>query len=174
MKIVKLCLLTAFLAVFSHYSAAQIFFGSSIDAEASITLGVDVRIEKMSDLHFGDIMSQPVGGSVRLNPVNGSVSNVSGNFLLLGNSSAAVFQLAGMPGQYFEIAAGSYPSQITLRNEQGYTMTVDDFQILPSNGYLGYGGIMIIKLGATLHIGSDQPAGNYINTTDLTVTVSFQ
>jgi hypothetical protein len=170
MKIIKLFLLAFCLVGFSHMSVAQ----TSIDAEASITLGADVRVEKISDLHFGDIMGQPVGGAVRVNPSDGSVVNVSGNFQLIGNSTAAIFQVSGTSGQSFLIASGSYPAQITLRNEQGNTMIVNNFQIIPSSGNLDNTGTALIKLGGTLNIGASQPAGNYTNTTDLTVTISFQ
>ncbi len=135
MKMLKLFLFSAFLAGFSYFATAQ--NSSSMDAEASITLGAEMRIEKLSDLHFGDITSNSTGGSVFLNPSDGSVSNLSGNFYLLGNSTAARFQLSGAINQCFEIASGSYPSQITLTNEQGHTMTVSNFQFLPSSGNLG-------------------------------------
>ncbi len=172
MKMLKLFLFSAFLAGFSHFTMAQTT--SSMDAEASITLGVEMRIEKLSDLHFGDITSQPTGGSVILNPSDGSVSSLSGNFYLLGNSTAARFQLSGAINQCFEIAAGSYPSQITLTNELGNTMTVNNFQFLPSSGNLGSTGIIEIKVGGTLNINASQPGGNYTNDSDLTVTISYQ
>lgn len=162
----------SFLAGFSHIAVAQ--SSSSMDAEASITLGTEMRIEKLSDLHFGDITSQSTGGSVLLNPSDGSVSNLSGSFYLLGNSTAARFQLSGAINQSFEIATGSYPSQITLTNEQGYTMTVSNFQFLPSSGTLGSTGIIEIKVGGTLNINANQPGGNYTNDSDLTVTISYQ
>jgi len=162
----------SFLAGFSHIAMAQ--NSSSMDAEASITLGTEMRIEKLSDLHFGDITSQSTGGSVLLNPSDGSVSNLSGSFYLLGNSTAARFQLSGAINQSFEIATGSYPSQITLTNEQGYTMTVSNFQFLPSSGTLGSTGIIEIKVGGTLNINANQPGGNYTNDSDLTVTISYQ
>jgi len=172
MKMLKLFLFFAILTGFSHLSPAQ--NSSSMDAEASITLGAEMRIEKLSDLHFGDITSNSTGGSVLLNPSDGSVSNLSGNFYLLGNSTAARFQLSGAINQCFEIASGSYPSQITLTNEQGHTMTVGNFQFLPSSGNLGSTGIIEIKVGGTLNINANQPGGSYTNDSDLTITISYQ
>lgn len=176
MRTIKLLLLTAFLAGISQIAAGQnpSLFTTSIDAEASITLGIDLRISKLTDLLFGDIISQTVGGSVRLDPSTGNVSNVSGTFQFLGASTAASFQITGMPGQYFEVATGSYPSQITLRNGSGHTMTVNNFQFLPSSGQIGTDGTIILKLGGTLNIGANQPSGNYTNTSDLTVTITYQ
>ncbi|MFA5662115.1 MAG: DUF4402 domain-containing protein [Bacteroidales bacterium] len=172
MKMLKLFLFSAFLIGFSYFATAQT--SSSMDAEASITLGAEMRIEKLSDLHFGDITSNSTGGSVLLNPSDGSVSNLSGNFFLLGNSTAARFQISGAINQCFEIATGSYPSQITLTNEYGNTMTVNNFQILPSSGTLGSTGIIEIKVGGTLNINANQPSGNYSNDSDLTITISYQ
>jgi len=174
MKIHKLFLLTIFLAGFSHFSVAQIGFDANTSAEGSITLGSNLRMEKISDLNFGDIVSQSTGGSVRLNPSDGSVSSVSGNFHLMGSSSAAIFEILGIVGQSFLIAPGSYPTQITLTNDQGNTMTVNSFQIIPLSGSLNNIGSALIRIGGTLNIGANQPAGNYINTTDLTIIVSFQ
>ena len=172
MKMLKLFLFSAFLIGFSYFATAQT--SSSMDAEASITLGAEMRIEKLSDLHFGDITSNSTGGSVLLNPSDGSVSNLSGNFFLLGNSTAARFQISGAINQCFEIATGSYPSQITLTNEYGNTMTVNNFQILPSSGTLGSTGIVEIKVGGTSNINANQPSGNYSNDSDLTITISYQ
>lgn len=176
MRMLKLFCLTALFAGISHISAAQnpSSFSTSIEGEASITLGIDVRVEKLTDLHFGDIMSQSTGGSVMLNPSTGVVTSVTGSFQLMGTSTAASFTLIGMPGQSFVIASGSYPTQITLRNEKNNTMIVNSFQFLPSSGQLGTGGTATLKLGATLNIGANQPGGNYSNTTDLTITVTFQ
>ncbi len=176
MRMLKLLFLTFFLAGISQVSTAQnpSLFTTSIDAEASITLGIDLRISKLTDLLFGDIISQTAGGSVMLDPSTGNVSNVSGTFQFLGTSTAASFQITGMPGQSFLVATGSYPSQITLRNENNNTMTVNNFQFLPTSGQIGTDGTAILRLGGTLNLGANQPGGNYSNTSDLTVTITYQ
>jgi hypothetical protein len=176
MRTIKLLLLTAFLAGISQIAAGQnpSLFTTSIDAEASITLGIDLRISKLTDLLFGNIVSNTAGGSVVLDASSGNLSNVSGTFQFMGTSTAASFQIIGMPGQSFVIAAGSFPSQITLTDEGGNTMTVNNFQFLPSGGQIGPDGTAILKLGGTLNIGSNQPGGNYTNTSQLTVTIAYQ
>ena len=176
MRTLKFIFLTAILTGIFHMSAAQnpSSFATSIDGEASITLGIDLRIEKLTDLHFGNIMSQSSGGSVTLNPSTGNVTASSGSFQFMGTSTAATFMLTGLPGQSFLISSGSYPTQITLKNENNYTMTVNNFQFDPSSGQIGNDGTAILKLGGTLNIAANQPGGNYPNTSDLTVTITYQ
>lgn len=53
-------------------------------------------------------------------------------------------------------------------------MTVNNFQFLPTSGQIGTDGTAILRLGGTLNLGANQPGGNYSNTSDLTVTITYQ
>lgn len=130
MKTLKYFLSIAFLINFSHVAIAQWQPGAVNETgHASIIIGIGdgFLVTKTSDLHFGDI--KPIsgsGGTIALNPQNGSVTT-SGNFILSGNTSIATFDLDGSRGR--KDYAYTLPTNVVLRNAQGNTMTVSDMTV---------------------------------------------
>ena len=189
MKTLKYFLSIAFLINFSHVAIAQWQPGAVNETgHASIILGIGdgVLITKTSDLHFGDI--KPIsgsGGAIAINPQYGTVTILSGNFILSGNTSIATFGLQGPKGKKDYVY--TLPTNVVLTSAQGNTMTVSDMTVYrtPQSGqaglgeHIGYGqtnnqGKATLFVGGTLNINANQPNGVYSNTTDLKVVVILQ
>ena len=170
---------------FSHVTVAQ---NVTETGHASIILGIGdgFLVTKTSDLHFGDI--KPIsgsGGAIAINPQYGTVTILSGNFILSGNTSSATIDLDGSRGR--KDYAYTLPTNVVLRNAQGNTMTVSDMTVYrtPQSGQAGLGehigsgqttgqGIASISVGGTLNINANQPNGVYSNTTDLKLVIILQ
>lgn len=189
MKTLKYFLSIAFLINFSHVAIAQWQPGAVNETgHASIILGIGdgFLVTKTSDLHFGDI--KPIsgsGGAIAINPQYGTVTILSGNFILSGNTSIATFGLQGPKGKKDYVY--TLPTNVVLTSAQGNTMTVNNITVYrnPQSGQAGLGehigsgqttgqGIASISVGGTLNINANQPNGVYSNTTDLKLVIILQ
>jgi len=146
---------------------------ASADAIISVTIIQPVEIMKNQDLSFGQIYADTVPHDVVLGADDSRT--VAGQADILGDSAgvqAAGFTIRGEQHATYNITISS-PG--TLTNEQGDMMTFDTLISDPAGtGMLGSiddgtAGSQELKVGATLHIGADQPSGDYSGTFNVQV-----
>lgn len=119
-------------------------------------------------LSFGDVSPGTSPGSVTVDTA-GSRTSVGGVTLGMSRpASPAIFQVTGTPGSTYVITS---PSFLSLANGTGNFMTVDSFNSNPSGsgGLLDAGGGQMLSVGATLHVGANQPGGNYTGVLAMTI-----
>jgi hypothetical protein len=160
----KISALVTLMMGFSAVSFAQ----SSATANATATLVTPIAISKTVDMDFGTVAASATSGTVVLATDN-SLSSTGGVSLPGGTSTAAQFDVTGEGTSTFSI---SLPSSITLASGTD-NLTVDNFVSTPATTGTLTSGAATVKVGATLNVPANAPAGTYTNSTDLTVTVNY-
>ena len=148
---------------------------ASATADVTVTIVNPIRIEKKSDLIFGDIIRGKGRGAVRVEAENsillrGGVSLGPSN----GKSvSAAKFLITGSPHATYTIVV---PLSLTLTRQGGSEVLImDEIQSTPfETGRLSNKGEQTVTVGGTIHIEENQPIGIYESSEGLSVTVSYQ
>lgn len=132
-----------------------------------------VSITARRDIQFGDFASSLSGpGNVILSPYADSVTSTGSITSFGGTVRRARFQIQGQPNYPVFVYL---PSSITIQKNNGQSMTVNSFTMDTQNPViLNNRGRATINVGATLHIGTNQPQGNYRRNNDFTVSVSYQ
>ena len=117
---------------------------------------VPLSISETVAMDFGTIAGGPVPGTVVL--TTGGSRSASGDVQLLvsGPGSAATFSITGEPGQTYALSYGNG----TLASGGGAQMTVSGFTDNAAGTIPGSSSDSF-QVGATLNVGSNQPAGNY-------------
>lgn len=160
----KIFALAALMMGFSAASYAQ----SSATATATATLVTPIAISKSVDMDFGTVAASSTAGTVVLG--TDDVATPSGGVSLPGGTpTAAQFSVTGEGTSTFSI---SLPSSITLASGTD-ELIVDAFGSVPATTGTLTAGAATVKVGATLNVPANAPAGTYTNTTDLTVTVNY-
>lgn len=123
-------------------------------------------------LSFGSFTAGS-GGSVTVSAGGGRLK--SGGVILVNqgsSASAAQFTVTGTPGTTIDITLPS-DGVVVLSDGAAGTMAVNGFTSSPSgSGVLSGGGTLLISVGATLTVGSQQTPGNYAGS--FIVTVNYQ
>jgi hypothetical protein len=131
----------------------------SDDATAAATIIELISITQQGDLFFGNIAASAAGGTVVIAsdgvtaPAYVGVIAPDGNE---GTRQAASFLVEGMALATYDI---TLPGSITI-NDGSNSMTVDNFTTNSTETLDGSGDETIL-VGATLNVGTDQPAGTY-------------
>ena len=137
-------------------------------ATAIVPLGITEQVP----MNFGTIAGGPVPGTVFLDVGSGRTATGDVQLLASGPGSAATFQITGEPAQTYSI---SFTNGV-LASAAGDLMTVSTFTN-NSSGTIPGGGSENFQVGATLIVGSNQPAGSYSTAngggTPYTVTVNY-
>lgn len=89
-----------------------------------------------------------------------------------GTVSAASFTVQGQANYTYAI---TLPSSVSIYDAgNANNMTVSTFMSVPSvAGVLSASGSQRLDVGATLHVGAGQAAGNYTSGTPFSVTVNY-
>ena len=113
-------------------------------------------IAKIVDMSFGNIMIPSSGGLVVTLPAT--------------SNYAATFEVTGQPGFIYAI---TLPTTATL-SDGSHNMSIAKFISSPAQtGTLNNEGNQTLRVGATLTVPVAEPAGFYINTTSVPVTVNY-
>jgi len=138
-------------------------------ADASATILQHLSLTKNIDLAFGGIITDTDGGTVVIAPTAaGAVSYNNLPSQLSATTSSSKFTANGEDGATFFI---TLPPSATITDLASNTMTIDNF--LSSDDLTNHlldGGVNVFYVGATLNIGTAQPAGIYEGTFPVTVT----
>jgi hypothetical protein len=117
---------------------------------------VPLSIAEIAPMNFGTIAGGPIPGSVILNTGNGRIATGDAQLIASGPGNAATFQLTGAPNNTYSL---SYSNGI-LANAAGQQMSVTSFTD-NSVGTIPGSGTESFQVGATLNVGTNQPAGAY-------------
>lgn len=151
---------------------------ATMTMQITLTLLAQLGIEETSVLNFGTIVSGSNPSVVRVAPLSGNRSIVSGTGASLVSSNpggAGMFQLSGEPNTPVSIQVS--PSQIVLSGPGGASMNVDTFNCAPATFTcdgsitIGITGNQTFSVGADLYVGANQPTGTYNGT--YTVTINY-
>ena len=133
---------------------------------------VPLSIAEITVMDFGTIAGGLVPGTVVLGVGNSRIASGDVQLLTSGMATAASFQVSGEPGQAYSISFNNG----LLTNAGGDQMSAGSFTS-NSSGAIPAGGSELFQIGATLSVGSNQPAGNYSTTNaggaPYTVTVNY-
>lgn len=162
----KIFTLTAILFGFATISYAQSSADGTASAGANILTALSISI--VTDLHFGDMVSQTAGFTVTL-PTTGTRSSSNEAALINGNTNVSVaeFKVDGHGSQKFKI---ELPTTVTIKNDDDEEMTVTGWNHDAGSAPALSSGTKNFKVGATLNVGAEQAVGEYTGTFDVTVT----
>lgn len=156
----------AFLLLSSTIVFAQASASASVNSRATI---IDpITINKTVDLDFGNVISAYNPGTVILSPDGKRVAygvQISNTFP--GNVAPAEALVKHGNNNY----SITLPESFTLysQDDPNQVLTIDEFTVSPETGEV----IDILKIGGTLNLEANQPAGFYTNATGFNVTVSY-
>jgi hypothetical protein len=165
-------LLSALFVIF--FSTQHVNAQISATAETTAKIVSGLQITKEADLNFGSMFSPTGGGGTVTVDVNNQrtatgvqLATVSGEAI-----TAAQFKVTGSPNATFTI---TFPNTFNVTNDvANSSMTVDNFTYnVTSPSTLDGSGNLTIKVGATLHVYTNQALGVYKNTSDLKITVAY-
>lgn len=128
-------------------------------------------ITPTQDLSFG-AFAAGTGGTITISPegVRSATSDVA---LMTGGQfsqgSVASFDVSGTPNANYQITLPQ-DGQVTLTGSQGGNMSVTTFTKSPSGqGQLDSLGTQTVTVGGTLAVGSNQAAGTYSGSFNVTI-----
>jgi hypothetical protein len=139
---------------------------------AAVQTGHCEGITKTADLSFGAMVPY-TGGTVTVTPFG--VRNATGGVLLVsgfaGSIHAATFTVTGSPNATYSIGLPE-DGTVTLRDGADHSMALDTFTSVPAGSGTVSGaspGTQTLKVGATLHVGASQAAGQYTGSYEIIV-----
>lgn len=151
---------------YCNISLSQSSTTAKVNSRATI---IDpIKITKSVDLDFGNVISAYSPGTVILSPDGSRIAQgvqISNTFP--GNVSPAEAIVNHGNNKY----SITLPESFTLYSEKdpNQVLRIDNFKVVPQAGEL----MDILKIGATLNLEANQPAGFYTNTSGFNVTVSY-
>lgn len=139
------------------------------DADSEAVIVTPLSLVNISDLEFGAMLAGTTPGTVVINP-NNDARTVTGGITAAGSGGqAAQFLTYGGPRQYIYVTRGPLP--VLNRVGGGGNMRVTQLTL---NGavyrYLSGAGLLDLRVGGTLQVGANQPAGVYEGEFQITVT----
>jgi Domain of unknown function (DUF4402) len=147
-------------------SADQNSAAGTASASANVTSGV--TLSKTTDLDFGDVISGAAAGTVVVDTTGARTSGGSASLGSGATVAAASFDVnkAGAGNPHFSV---SLPVSTTITSGAN-TMTVDTF-VHNATAVPPYEKVpFTLNVGATLHVGANQPSGTYSGTFLVTIT----
>lgn len=153
----KLALALALVLLAAPAAFAQVTADrTSADGTAKASIIVPIALANAGDLQFGQIVAGS-GGTVTVDP-NSNVTSSGVTFAPATLQTAAIFNVSGQNGNAYSIES---IGATTISNGSGATMDVDSFATSKDAGTLSESGTDSFTVGATLHVASNQAAGNY-------------
>lgn len=149
---------------------------ASADGQASALILPALTTAVTDGLEFGAIApSQTAASTVKVGVAGANDSTCGAGLTCPQSGDRAALVVTGAPN--FRVSVTG-PSATVLSDGQGNSMTVDGFNIGADGGgaasafRLDTLGLATLYVGATLHVGANQPAGAYSGT--FTVTASYE
>ncbi|WP_324719104.1 DUF4402 domain-containing protein [Salinimicrobium sp. HB62] len=148
-------------AVFAQASA-------SATVESRATIIDPIKIDKSVDLDFGNVISAYTPGTVILSPDGSRVAyGVLLSNSIPGNVAPAEAVVTHGNNNY----SITLPQAFSLYHQENpnQVLVIDNFTVEPIVG----DEIDVLRIGATLNLEANQPAGYYSNSEGFNVTVSY-
>lgn len=154
------------------FSAAAIAQNNVATATASATIITPITIARLTDMNFGNVVSNTTGGTVVLSPAGARTQTGIQLPATTGTVAAASFKVDGQAGYAYSVTLPTAAYEIkTGSGEETEVMTLTDF-ISDSTGIIT-GGTQTLNIGATLNVVANQSAGIYTGATPISVTVNY-
>ncbi|CAN5218680.1 hypothetical protein BH09PSE3_BH09PSE3_10090 [soil metagenome] len=164
MRGVKTLLSTIAVTLLAAPGAAM---ATTATASATVVTVQPLSLVKSDDLDFGSMIATATAGTVKIDPSTDVRTTTGGVVVAGGTPAAARFVAAGLVNVLGII---TLPTSITLnRTGGGGTMTIGTVTTNGSNIRLFAGPILDVRVGGTLSVGANQPAGDYVGTFNITV-----
>ena len=134
----------------------------------SISFQDIISIANKQDINFGSMISP--SSDVVVNVSYSGQRSASGNIYLLNDvpPSNGIFTITGQVGRTIYLGL---PSDVLIYNEQGNTLTVNNFVSSTGDSFVLDVDTVDAAIGASLNVPRDSPSGNYSGT--YTITVSY-
>lgn len=159
----KLFLLT--IVPLTLHSVAAAAETAPAESKARILRPINFAI--LLEMNFGDVIAGPAGGTVTLNPADGSRDCASGGMVCTGTHSIARLVLTGSDA----VVTVTYDPSFMITGP-GDPMTVTPLFAGGSGAQVTLtGGTSVIDFGAILAVGANQTDGQYSG--DFTVNVNY-
>lgn len=156
--------------------SVQVIGTGALSGTATATLPISVTfwrvlaVNQVARLNFGTIEKRGGAATVRVAAQTGIRSIVSGasgiNLVASPTPTAGQFSVTGQPSSNVTV---TLPSFIMISGSDGGTMTVNNFTKFPTSTILNASGNLALNVGADLGIASNQKAGTYTGTYQVTV-----
>jgi hypothetical protein len=162
-------------------AAGMLFFALSVNAQATATANASatiispISISKTTDLNFGNLAVDAIGGLVILDPSAAATRTSAGAGGVsfpsnTGTFSSATFVVSGQADFTYDINVLSTSIQITNGTDN---MTVDNFTKSVTTGLLNGLGTQTVYVGADLSVNGSQTPGVYTSSSPFTVLVNY-
>ena len=142
---------------------------STIEFPVHITFETPLSIEETQGMSFGTFLSPHTASTITISP-SGSYTSTGSVTFVDNTLTPGEFTVTGVGNRQVSI---TLPASTTLSNGT-QTMTADTFTSTPSGSFTlsgtGTGQTQSINVGSTLHINSNQRAGNYTGTYPIIVS----
>ncbi|MDR9457806.1 MAG: DUF4402 domain-containing protein [Salegentibacter sp.] len=149
-----------------QFCLAQASASATVESRATV---IDpIQIDKSVDLDFGNVISAYNPGSVILSPDGSRVAyGVEISSSIPGNVAPAEAVVTHGNNNY----AITLPTSFSLYHQENpnQILVIDQFTVEALTGE----NIDVLKIGATLNLEANQPAGYYTNDSGFNVTVSY-
>lgn len=158
-----------FIVLFTFFTmSANSQNSTSATVNSRATVIDPIKITKSVDLDFGNVISAYNPGTVILSPDGSRIAQgvqISNTFP--GNVAPAEAVVNHGHNNY----SITLPESFTLYNQEypNQILLIDEFKVVPETGEI----MDILKIGATLNLEANQPAGFYTNSAGFNVTVSY-
>jgi Domain of unknown function (DUF4402) len=136
------------------------------DAKARVYQPINFAV--LLELDFGSVVSDPVGGTVVLDPATGTRDCAGGSLICAGNFSWSRLQLTGSDAT----VVVTYAPSFTLTGPGVPIIAELDFPGGSGTSVALTGGSKTIELGAKLHVNPNQVPGSYAGL--FSVDVNYQ
>jgi hypothetical protein len=128
-----------------------------------------LSILNLSDLNFATNIAGPSAGTVVIDPDDDGRVTTGGTIAGGGSPQAAKFYTYGGPLQNLQVNRGALP--VLNRVGGGGSMNVTGLTLNgPIVRFLNAAGLLDLRVGGTLAVGANQPAGAYAGTFEIIVT----
>lgn len=166
----NLFLIAVIVLGFSAVSFGQDLTATLSSNNASATIIAPITIANGTALNFGTAGASAYEATTVVLALDNSRDESTANLFSVGAPAAAgVFQITGTPDALFSI---TLPTAITELSGPGTVMTIASsswVRDLGTSPVILPNGTQILKVGATLNVGANQAAGDYLGTYAVTV-----
>lgn len=155
-------------------TTAPAVFAQTSDADAVVIR--PLSLVPVEDLNFGNLIAGPTPGTAVVSTAG--VRTTSGGVTAAGGTvSNAEFQGLGSPGRFVFVSTASSTYTLT-RSGGGGTMTMNQLTLqadnltprfFPGLFQINTSDVIILRVGATLNVGANQPGGVYVGTFPMTI-----
>lgn len=138
-------------------------------AKASVITIRKLSLLNLSDLNFATNIAGTTAGTVTIDPDDDSRATTGGTLAAGGAPQAARFLSYGNARTTLQVNRGDLP--VLTRVGGGGSMTVTELTLNgPVFRVLDTAGVLDLRVGGTLAVGANQPAGAYTGTFQIIVT----